>query len=665
MRILRATLLVVVALALGAPACHAANRYLRPSQVGYGTSDVKVARVLSKTNLNGQTFRVLRVPAGTIAFTGTVPASLGAWGTFGFTHALDFSGLTETGQFRLTLVTTGENSLPFAIGSPTWVAPGYKALAKTALSFFAVERCGPTKPADHGVCHLLDAHNIVGGPNNGLAVNVQGGWHDAGDYIKFASTVAYSTHLLLWANELRPNLAGDTNGNGVSDLLDEAKIGVRFLLKLRYQAGRFLWQVSDDADHNEGFRLPENDALTALRPAYYGPGKNHYGRYIAALARAARAYAVTAPGLADSCRIAALDAYAAMGSAPNIVHSSFYDDNTYRDKVALGAIEMYLTTGQVSYLNDAKSQSDLAGPGYWSGWGTMNGLADALIAPYHAPALANLLTDVSQFRDDSIAHPFGMAGTELWGINLVITQMAAEALLYERLTGQTTYNGMAFAQRDFLMGTNPWGVCFIGGVGAVSTQDFHHQVAAIKHNGAMPGAVAEGPATAQEIQDQGIVLNHPDEYAEFQASRGTYQDDGANYVTNEPGIASNAPTIFMLALFASRGAPTAVEEGGPPPAVSVRTIAAYPNPFGESTRIVLRGGEPAVGVASAAAAVPEWLDIHDVHGRLCRRLRLPGGDAAAREVTWDGLDRTGRQAPNGIYFLSTRGETRGRIVRLR
>jgi len=639
---------VAVALAiLGATTSEAADRYLRPNQLGYGTNEPKVARVISKTNLSGATFRVQRVPAGTTALSGTLPASTGAWGTFGFTHRLDFSGLGETGSFRLNLQATGENSIPFTVGDPI---PGYKSLARTLLAFFGVQRCGPTSPVDHGVCHLLDAHHIVGGPNAGQAVNVQGGWHDAGDYIKFATTVAYATHLLLWAHELRPNLAGDWSGNGVADLLDEAQIGARFLLKLRYQPGRFLWQVSDGADHAEGWRLPEDDALTANRPAYYGPGKNHLGRYIAALARAARAYAPSAPAFADSCRIAALDAYAALASAPNLVNNGFYDDSTYRDKVALGAAELYLTTGLAAHLNDAKANADLAGPGYWSGWGTANGLADALLAPLHAPALANLLTDVSTFRDDANLHPFGMAGIEVWGTNLVITGMAAEGLLYERLTGTTTYNSMAFGQRDFLLGTNPWGVCFVGSVGALSPQDFHHQVATIQHGGALPGALTEGPAALADIVGQGIVLDNPDEHAEFQANRGTYHDDRANYVTNEPTIAANASMIFMLALFASRTVATDVEDIGVAPELTA--ITAFPNPFRGSTRLVLRAD---------AAPVAAWVQIHDVAGRLYRELELRG----VREVAWDGLDAGGRPAPNGVYFLSANGRIHGRVVRLR
>jgi hypothetical protein len=130
---------------IGSPA-FAANRYLRPSQLGYGTADLKVARVISKTNLSGATWRVQRVPAGTTAVSGTLPTSTGAWGAFGFTHRLDFSSLNESGSFRLNLQATGENSITFTIGNPVSSAPGYRTLARSLLGFFAVQRCGPTAP---------------------------------------------------------------------------------------------------------------------------------------------------------------------------------------------------------------------------------------------------------------------------------------------------------------------------------------------------------------------------------------------------------------------------------------------------------------------------------------------------------------------------------------
>jgi len=126
-------------------------------------------------------------------------------------------------------------------------------------------------------------------------------------------------------------------------------------------------------------------------------------------------------------------------------------------------------------------------------------------------------------------------------------------------------------------------------------------------------------------------------------------------VTNEPGIASSAPVIFMLALFASRGAPTSLEVASP--TLPGGTIAAFPNPFRTSTRLMV----PALESGPA----PATLEIHDVAGRLLRRLDLRGGSNTAYELTWDGKDAAGRAAPNGIYFLSTNDARRGRLVRIR
>lgn len=658
-----AALPIVVGLALSAavvPSASAADRYLRASQRGYGTSDGKTARVLSRTNLSGQTVQALRVPANTVAWQGTLPSSGGAWGSFGFTHRVDLSGLTENGLFRLRLLSTGETSSNFSVGDPLAVAPGYENLGALTRSFFAVQRCGPTDPLDHDVCHLLDAHHIVGGPNQGQSVNVRGGWHDAGDYIKFGSTVAYSVHFLLWADQLHPNLAGDTDGNGRSDLLDEAQLGARFLLRLRYQPGRFLFQVSDEADHGEGWRLPEDDGLSANRPAYYGVGKNHLGRYAAALARASRAFHVVAPSFADSCLTAAIDAYQSLPSAPNLSSDgNFYVDDTWHDKVALGAIELYLATGQASYLAAAKSEADAAGEGWWAGWATVNGMADLLLLPFHPPSRTRVENELDAWLADANAHPFGMAATEVWGVTLVITQMAAEALLYERATGNAAYRNLAYLQREFLFGVNPWGVCFVSGAGPVSSIDLHHQVATIVHGGSLPGALAEGPVTLSAFQQSGIVLDHADEYAEFQASRGVYHDDRANYMTNEPTLAGNASLILLLAALASR--PLATSDAGDPDLRGAEQLAIWPNPS--------RGGIVLTLTADHAPAAPwsqstRFANVLDASGRRITRLSLLS-DVSGRWIgSWDGIDATGHRSAAGAYWIHVPGGPARTLVRL-
>ena len=71
------------------------------------------------------------------------------------------------------------------------------------------------------------------------------------------------------------------------------------------------------------------------------------------------------------------------------------------------------------------------------------------------------------------------------------------------------------------------------------------------------------------------------------------------------------------------------------------TLAAWPNPF-----------NPRVNLAwERARAGPLHLAVHDLRGRLVRRL-LAGETVAARgHVVWDGTDGEGRPAPSGVYLV--------------
>jgi hypothetical protein len=75
--------------------------------------------------------------------------------------------------------------------------------------------------------------------------------------------------------------------------------------------------------------------------------------------------------------------------------------------------------------------------------------------------------------------------------------------------------------------------------------------------------------------------------------------------------------------------------------------AARPNPFSSGTSVALT--IPLGGCRVRAT-------VHDVAGRILRTLvhrRLPGG---SHQIGWDGLDRTGRPAAGGIYFLRVETE---------
>lgn len=90
---------------------------------------------------------------------------------------------------------------------------------------------------------------------------------------------------------------------------------------------------------------------------------------------------------------------------------------------------------------------------------------------------------------------------------------------------------------------------------------------------------------------------------------------------------------------------SAVEDTPPAAAVlASRLISAAPNPFNPQTVI-------AYEVAQAGAGE---LTVHDVRGRLVRRLAAGELAVGRHEARWDGLDETGQRVPSGIYVARLR-----------
>jgi len=107
-------------------------------------------------------------------------------------------------------------------------------------------------------------------------VDVSGGWHDAGDQLKYLITGSYATAHMLLVYELYPerfedrnNALGQPGSNGIPDVLDEAKWGLDWIHKLHPAPDQLVHQVADDRDHI-GWKMPDPD------PSDYGWGENSY-----------------------------------------------------------------------------------------------------------------------------------------------------------------------------------------------------------------------------------------------------------------------------------------------------------------------------------------------------------------------------------------------------
>jgi endoglucanase len=230
------------------------------NQLGYTPDAPKVAVAADpQTGFNAAeaytppaTLQVRRVAGNQLVFTVTPTAWSG-----GATHTqsgdrvwwIDFSALTTPGQYYLFDPSRNRRSDFFAV-QPT----AYTTTLRQVLRMFYYQRSGQakappytdTKWADSaaflGTNQDTQARNIQDPTNAATARDVRGGWFDAGDYNKYTIWATYALTDLLLAYLQYPSLWSDDlnipeSGNGIPDLLDEAKWELDWLLRMQAATG--------------------------------------------------------------------------------------------------------------------------------------------------------------------------------------------------------------------------------------------------------------------------------------------------------------------------------------------------------------------------------------------------------------------------------------------
>ncbi|MBV6513222.1 MAG: Endoglucanase D [Ignavibacteriaceae bacterium] len=539
----RLILFIVIMFAAGCSGSSASALHFRFNHAGYFPEGFKEAIIFSSSEIAGSKVKMISAGSGKTVKEFTLRNNRGTWGKFRYHYAVTFSEIKQKGEYYLQIDKVRSDN--FTIGNEK-----YHTLLPQVLDFFRIQRCGPTNPHLHGVCHLYDSYKIVGDEAFGN-VDVTGGWHDAGDYIKFTNTTAVSAYLLALSYVLNPSLhEKDINKNGAPDILEEIKVALDWLLRCNYAEGKLITQVQDMRDHDVGWRLPENDTLKFDRPAYKGEGKNIYGIYSAVMALGAKIWSsrLNEKEFADKCRAAAEKFYSAASSVPDIdvAFTGMYQDKSHQGKMLLGALELYNLTGRQKYLDDAKRMSSGLQPDYWWSWGDLNALASFRSAQLVKTGTAVLEINLGGFNKAKDNTVYGDAGVYTWGTTTTLFGIAAKAMMYRFLNSANTFDTLAIRQFDYIFGKNPWGKSFVVGLGNSSVRYLHSQIGYFNNNN-LPGGIAAGPATTEMLKNYNITRKN---FAgqEFNSSEVAYYDDRDDYVTNEPAIITNATAVFAMTL---------------------------------------------------------------------------------------------------------------------
>ncbi len=570
------------ALSAGSPSSppRSADVFVRASQIGYLPADTKIAVIFSSGDLPSE-FDVVDQNERTV-FHGVArrPAAQ-TWGAFTAHAEVDFTALTTPGTYRVRLGGGGAESHPFIIGKDV-----FANAADAMLEFMRAQRCG-YNPYFDAVCHRFDGRSADGPRPAGSFVRADGGWHDAGDTLKYLITASNATAQLLLAYQLNPSIwkdrADDTGGlrsNGSPDVLDEARWGLEWLLRLHPSAGELYHMVGDDRDHS-GWRLPQDDQSDygwgkgSYRTVYFATGApqglgryksesngiaNIASRYAAAMALAYQIWKNDArhAAFARQCLLAAREVYA-LGRAKegvqqgNSYSSPYrYNENTWADDMEWGAAELYRATGEARFRADATRYARIIGATSWMGRATtlhyefypfMNAGHFRLGsgARYYGAGL-----DAARAAADR--NPWQIGVPFIWCSNNLVVALATQGVMYERMTGSRQYRAFSTRQRDWLFGVNPWGTSMFTGLGQVSPSDVHIPAFQIRKD-IVRGALVDGPVEESIFTSlKGVTLSRPDAFAAFQTREAVYHDDWQDYSTNEPTMDGTASAILLMAL---------------------------------------------------------------------------------------------------------------------
>ena len=568
--------------------------YIRINQVGYRPSDPKNAMVFSRSALPKK-FVVKNALTNQTIFAGDTKPVGGNWGRFDYHAEIDFSSVRQPGTYFIEIREV--QSPRFQIGAQV-----YAAIPDELLEFMRQQRCG-YNPYFDAVCHSLDGRTAFGPQPPGTYLNATGGWHDAGDQLKYLLTASNATAQMLLAYQLaaksgqakifqdRFNSFGQPSPNGIADVLDEARWGLDWMLKLHPAPDQLYHQVADDRDH-KGFRLPRDDPADygwgagRYRVVYFADGKpqglrefksesngvaNLAGRYAAAMALGYQIWK-------DDSRMrvyasvllrAGREVYA-LGKAKEGVQqgNSYgapyrYEETTWADDMEWGAAELFRATREKNYLADAVHYAHLAADESWMGkeqtkhyqyYPFMNAghfrLYDLVDRKTRTELAGYYRAELQRAQHVSENNPYRAGVPFIWCSNNLMVALVTQEMLYERMTGDKQFREFALEQSDWLLGRNPWGFSMFTLIPDAATfpKDVHLPINAVLKR-QVRGALVDGPVYRRIFQSlRGVTITEPDPLADFQDERAVYHDDIKDYSTNEPTMDGTASAILLWAL---------------------------------------------------------------------------------------------------------------------
>ena len=473
-------------------------------------------------------------------------------------YRVSFSGCPAAGKMRIR--TDGMESPEFSVAGDV-----YRPVFGSSFRTFSLVRAN-TEVRDRvtGLVHRAGHSGDFDIRGN----DYSGGWYNAGDYGKWTHCSSIAVSDLLWLYVLGPECVGSDDlhipesGNGVPDLLDEARWGLEWLLKMQYTDGGSLdgavyHKVDTEPDFSWGLP-PDADPLErSVKWTERGgkvPSTVDAADFAGVMFLASRVFAPWDEEFAGKCRSAAERSWAWVVKNPgNPQLDPYYADPDPSGEVFWAAAEALAVTGSP----EARIFVDRYFPGYMNppGWqspefyGFLTLLYAGGIPEETKTAAADVFLRTADFlTDESESHPYGHTLSDFWwGSNFYILGSGLVCTVAFDLDGDIRYRNAALSQLNYLLGQNALGYSFVTGFGEKSVVNPYHWTTFV-YNIVIPGWVTGGPnrypggadPLLKELQRKGT----PPALCYLDECRG----DGS-WASNEGTLAMTGALVFLSGLY--------------------------------------------------------------------------------------------------------------------
>jgi endoglucanase len=532
------------------------------NQVGYKPNSEKHAFITSDFEV--KTFQIKNTLTNEVVYKGEISTPK-YWEHSGTNVGIaDFSSIQKPGKYSLFV---GNSSKSISINDTI-----YDALGTRSLEAFYLARASETITEKYAGIYTRS----LGHPDNKVIIHVSaatekrpegtlisspGGWYDAGDYNKYIVNSGITVYTLLELYELFPNYCKNLklkipeNSNQVPDLLDETLVNLRWMLTMqdpndggvyhKLTSKQFCGMIMPQDDKSDRFVVMKSTAATL--------------DFAAVMAKAYRVfskYEKSFPNVANSCLVASKNAWNWAQKNPNMLYiqpkdisTGEYGDNHLEDEKYWAAIELYLSTKNVDYLNNLPSNLKIATPtwsqveslGAFSLVSNTDKINDTKTKEQIDLIKQNLLTTANQLYQTNEESAFKISMNSFaWGSNSDLANQGVLLIHAYKISGDKKYLKAAEDCLHYILGSNPLNMCFVTGFGDNSPKNIHDRRSSADNIDApFPGLLVGGP-TKDARSDCG-----EDKYKSgFPAL--SYLDMECSYSTNEIAINWNAPLAFLV-----------------------------------------------------------------------------------------------------------------------